>query len=162
MGRKYDELVQTIAPGVDRAARMQCVVDAIWTAFSRAGVSWVGFYLPNARNEDELLLGPRRDKPACSPIGMHGACGRAFRERRALIVRDVADLGNAYIACDPRDRSEVVVPCVEPDGHCWAVLDLDSHATGAFDAEDVRGLTRLLVEAGLTQRDARDDRSPTG
>ena len=47
----------------------------IWSEFgNHCPVSWVGFYF---LGEGEMTLGPRRDKPACSPIGLHGACGRA-------------------------------------------------------------------------------------
>jgi putative methionine-R-sulfoxide reductase with GAF domain len=132
----------------DRAGRMQTFVDRVWSALRTTDVSWIGFYL--WEGGDELRLGPRRDKPACSPIGLHGACGRAFRERRPLIVTNVAHLGAAYIACDPQDRSEVVLPLFEADGTCWGVLDLDSHEPSAFAEPDVRGLQALLSAAGLT------------
>jgi L-methionine (R)-S-oxide reductase len=127
---------------------MIAVVDALWETLHPSGVSWVGFY--SYAGGEELVLGPRRDKPACSPIGLHGVCGRAFRERRAVVVEDVRSLGEHYIACDPLDRSEVVAPCFEPDGTCWGVLDLDSHEPGAFDESDVAGLFRVLRAAGLT------------
>jgi putative methionine-R-sulfoxide reductase with GAF domain len=129
---------------------MQVVVDLLWDALADSGVSWVGFYLPDG--DDALVLGPRRDKPACSPIGLHGACGQAFTQRRIMVVRDVADLGDGYIACDPRDRSEVVVPLFDEAGACWAVLDLDSHDVGAFDESDAEGLVAVLAAAGLTHR----------
>jgi putative methionine-R-sulfoxide reductase with GAF domain len=127
---------------------MQAVVDALWDALKDADVSWVGFYLHTGR--EELVLGPRRDKPTCSPIGLHGACGRAYTSRRPLVVGDVAELGESYVVCDPRDRSEVVIPLLDDDGTCWGVLDLDSHQVGAFDETDVEGLTALLRAAGLT------------
>lgn len=163
--RDYHALADRLRPGVPRAAAMQAVADALWPALSTAGVSWAGFYLHSRHPDrgDELILGPRRDKPACSPIGMHGACGRCFRSGRPLIVTDVANLGDGYIACDPRDRSEVVLPLFElaaaeaGAGPCWGVLDLDSHEPGAFDARDVLGLQRVLEAAGLTaRRDWRD------
>jgi len=134
--------------GLSRNAAMQAFVDLTWQHLHPTGVSWIGFYLHEGR--DELILGPRRDKPACSPIGLHGACGRTFSMRAPLIVRDVADLGPNYIACDPRDRSEVVLPCIDAGGTCWAVLDADSHELAAFDETDVDGLRKLLVIAGLT------------
>ena len=79
---------------------MRAVVDALWEAFRGQGYSWVGFYLkqPAAADNEQLLLGPRRDKPACSSIGLHGACGQAFLSRQTLIVRDVKD----RLACDAR------------------------------------------------------------
>lgn len=128
--------------------RMRAVVDGLWAAFSGQGVSWCGFYLPG-ESQDELVLGPRRDQPACSPIGLGGVCGRAWRERHAVIVRDVAELGEAYVACDPRDRSEVVVPLLDEAGGVRAVLDLDSHELAAFDDSDVEGLRSVLAAAGL-------------
>jgi putative methionine-R-sulfoxide reductase with GAF domain len=127
---------------------MQAVVDALWNGLKDRGVSWVGFYLHEGGKE--LILGPRRDKPACSPIGLHGVCGQAFTQRRPIVVRDVAELGSSYIACDPRDRSEVVVPLFDADGRCWGVLDLDSHEVGTFDEHDAQGLSQVLRAAGLS------------
>ena len=66
-----------------------------------------------------------------------------------VVVRDVRDLGSNYIACDPQDRSEVVIPLFEPDGRCWGVLDLDSHEVGSFGEDDVAGLVQVLRAAGL-------------
>lgn len=150
MTRPYpDELVEQMAQiGGTRDERMRVFVDLVWDALHPTGVSWVGFYLHQGK--DELVLGPRRDKPACSPIGLHGACGRAFLSQKPLVVRDVAELGASYIACDPRDRSEVVLPLLDESGKCWGVLDLDSYNVGAFTDDDVTGLTMLLRQAGLT------------
>jgi L-methionine (R)-S-oxide reductase len=149
MKRSYDAVIQRGAQLTgEREERMRLIVDALWEALRDTGVSWVGFYVHEGG--DELVLGPRRDKPACSPIGLHGACGQVFTSRRPLVVRDVKDLGASYIACDPRDRSEVVVPLLEADGTCWGVLDLDSHAVGSFDEDDVAGLLAVLRAARLT------------
>ena len=150
MSRPYAQITQYLRCSGDHAQRMQAVVDALWEALEGTGVSWVGFYLDHGGG-DELVLGPRRDRPACSPIGLHGACGQTFRQGQALVVHDVRDLGDNYIACDPRDRSEVVIPLLDEGGRCWAVLDLDSHEVGSFDDGDVAGLTRVLRAAGLTR-----------
>jgi putative methionine-R-sulfoxide reductase with GAF domain len=150
--RNYTDLLVTLRAEGDRHERMQSFVDALWPELSRKGISWLGFYLVahDPTRGDEMLLGPRRDKPACSPIGMHGACGRCYLSRRPLVVTDVANLGQGYIACDPRDRSEVVVPLLNADGSCWGVLDVDSFDLGAFAETDVEGLQAVLVAAGLT------------
>lgn len=139
---------------------MRAVVDGLWEAFGiggvagapegSGGVSWAGFYVHSSKRPDELTLSYRRDKPACSPIGMHGACGQCFKARRPLVVTDVARLGAGYIACDPRDRAEVVLPLLNPDGTAWGVLDLDSFDAGAFDVFDALTLARLLHHSGLS------------
>jgi putative methionine-R-sulfoxide reductase with GAF domain len=151
MNRPYAQIVEQLATEGDKQQRMRTLVDVLWKELSPLGVSWVGFYLDEGN--DELVLGPSRNKPACSPIGLHGACGRAFRERRPLVVRDVANLGANYVACDPRDLSEVVIPVFDPDGTCWGVLDVDSFDRDAFDQSDVDGLLTLLRAAELTGTD---------
>ena len=149
--RTYDKLDVQIPPEASREIRMQAVVDALWQAFADQGYSWVGFYLDQPREPDDrrMILGPCRDKPACSPIGLHGACGRALLSRQTLIVRDVAELGDNYIACDPRDKSEIIIPLVDSAGTCWGVLDIDSHEIATFDAADEYGLRNFLRTAEL-------------
>lgn len=148
--RDYTNLLTHLRPAGGVMQRMQLFVDRVWDAFHARGVSWVGFYTIDPQNPQQMLLGPRRDKPACSPIGLHGACGRCLTSARPLVVTDVAHLGAGYIACDPRDRSEVVLPCVIDQGSTWAVLDIDSHEVNAFDVHDALSLSRLLSQMGLT------------
>ncbi len=154
MMRDYGAIAATVAKSLSPDAgfdcRMQIVVDRLWAQLSDTGVSWLGCYL-YAPEQDEMVLGPRRDKPACSPISMHGACGRAFRDNTALIVSDVKELGENYIACDPKDRSEAVLPIHDPGGAPIGVLDLDSFDVGSFDEADVAGLQRVLTAAGLVR-----------
>ncbi len=145
-GREYDSI--PVPMHGTREERMRAVADALWGRFAAAGYSWVGFYTKAAG--DEMVLGPRRDKPACSPIGLHGMCGLSWRERRAVVVGDVRRLGEHYVACDPRDMAEVVVPLLEADGSCWGVLDVDSFEVGAFSTADALGLAGLVERAGLS------------
>ena len=151
--RDYAALVGRVSGADGRAAGMKRVVDCAWHALSGAGVSWIGFYVHEGR--DELVLACCRDKPACSPIGLHGACGRAFLAHRPLIVRDVKALGENYIACDPRDQSEVVLPLLDSDGTCWGVLDVDSYDRAAFSERDADGFELVLRAAGLLAADVR-------
>lgn len=149
MPRRYASLLSRIKPLSGRDAQMQAFVDLLWDALHPTGVSWLGFYVHEGG--DELVLGPRRDKPACSPIGPHGVCGQAFTRRRPIVIRDVKELGENYIACDPRDQSEIVIPLFDESGRCWGVFDMDSYDVGAFTELDVEGLTKLLVESRLTR-----------
>ena len=137
-------LAAAIQPGATLPDRMQLIADEIWREFGEhRPVSWVGFYLLGA---GEMTLGPRRDKPACSPIGLHGACGAAALSGKTVVVRDVRELGAAYIACDPRDLAEIVVPVRARDGRVTGVLDVDSHSVGAFGETDRLALEQIVAE----------------
>ncbi len=138
-----------MSPGADRMARMKAVTDILWRHLQGRGVDWLGFY-EIAEAGNALLLRVCRPKPACSPIGLHGVCGKAWRERAPCVVEDVHALGEDHIVCDPANLSEVVVPCLEPDGSCWGVLDLDSRSLSAFTEADGVGLRQVLLAAGLT------------
>lgn len=145
--------VAAIAHLPSREARMEAFVELWWNAFAALGVSWAGFYVdcPHEPDAQRMILAARRPGPACSPIGIHGACGQALVGRQTLVVRDVADLGAGYIACDPRDRSELVVPCLTAEGQSWGVFDVDSHQVGSFDAIDGAACQELLGLAGLNR-----------
>lgn len=135
---------------------MQWVVDALWEAFHTQGLSWIGFYTKTP-GQDEMLLAVRRDKPACSPIGLNGMCGRAWKKARPVIVDDVSNVpGGDYIACDPLDRSELVIPLLEADGACWGVLDADSYEMRSFDEHDAAEMARLVQAVGLSIPDPTD------
>ncbi|MFZ9692363.1 MAG: GAF domain-containing protein [Phycisphaerales bacterium] len=148
------EAVDAARRGDPRGLTHTAFVDLLWGRLAGTGVSWLGIYLADPRPGNgagparQLLLGARRDKPACSPIGLHGVCGQSFLQDRGIVVRDVLDLGEAYVACDPRDRSEAVVPLRSEDG-VWGVLDLDSHQVGSFSDADLEGLRRCVAAADL-------------
>ncbi len=131
---------------------LQEVVDVAWDALANTGVSWIGFYRYRVEQGD-LVLEACRDRPACSPIGLHGVCGQAHLSQRTRLVDDVAVLGEDYVACDPADRSEMVVPCRRdlPDGTVdHLVLDLDSTECKAFSDMDDRAIRRYLELVGLS------------
>ncbi len=147
MSRDYQSVISQLRS----SSSQQDVVDALWDAFCDKGYCWVGFYIdqPGEADDQRLILGPCRNKPACSPIGLHGVCGQSLTSRQTRIVQDVAELGDNYIACEPNDRSDIVIPCFNSDGTCWGVLDVDSQQVGAFDESDERGLLGVLEAAGL-------------
>lgn len=147
------ELERAIAASMSRDERMQVFVDVLWPHLARAGVSWLGFY-SRAEGAEEMVLEARRDKPACSPIGLHGACGQACLTRTTLVVTDVKKLGEGYVACDPRDQSELVIPLFDGSGACWGVYDADSFDVGSFDERDAAEVRGLLIAVGLTSEAA--------
>ena len=148
--RDYKPVAMALSQiGGDRHRRMREVSDVLWRFFKDFGVSWVGFYEKDPE-ADQMVLGPARDKPACSPIALHGACGMSWSKKRPIIVHDVHNLGEHYIACDPKDRSEVVIPLFNDDGSCWGVLDIDSFDRGAFGEHDVLELRKLMESTALS------------
>jgi putative methionine-R-sulfoxide reductase with GAF domain len=147
--RDFDAIVRSLPAGMQtlsREQRMRLMVDAVWDALHDKGVSWVGFYIdhPDLPDDQRLILGPCRNRPACSPIGLHGVCGQVLRSGKTMIVRDVADLGANYVACDPRDKAEVCIPLFDEKGNVWGVFDVDSWEVGAFGEHDVAGFCRVL------------------
>lgn len=127
-----------------RADRMMReIVDALWESFEGAPYSWCGFYVLSPDGEN-LILGPHRDKPACSPLPLHGVCGQVLRGGKPMLVADVKTLGAAHVECDPKNVTEVAVPVFDKEGKVWAVLDVDSAEAGAFNEMDVRWLDRLV------------------
>jgi GAF domain-containing protein len=69
------------------------------------------------------------------------------------VVPDV-DAFPGHIACDPRTRSEIVLPHLGPDRTPIGALDLDSRLPARFDEEDRAGLHQVL---GLLENNPLDD-----
>jgi putative methionine-R-sulfoxide reductase with GAF domain len=157
--RSATELLTTlrsrVRPSDALEARMRLVTEVYWHAYGLdtpgQNVSWCGFYLKTP-GVDEMTLVCREPKPACSPIGLMGMCGRGWRDRLAYVVRDVRVLGEHYIACDPKDQSELVVPIFDDAGACVGVFDVDSYDVGAFTPEDAETAIAALETTGLLQR----------
>jgi len=102
---------------------------------------WTGFYRVCG---DQLVVGPYIGTVGCLQIELgRGVCGTAAERRETIIVEDVSRFPG-HIACDPNSKSEIVVPVFAPDGALIAVLDVDSDQLNAFDAEDKRGLERIV------------------
>lgn len=144
-----------IAAGASHDERMRLFCDAAWNCFGNdqlgtgRNISWIGFYVIS-NDTSEMLLTHRRNKPACSPIGLQGACGQSWAAAQTLVVTDVAHLGKGYIACDPRDKAELVIPVLEADGTCIGVLDADSYDSHAFTEHDAREFHAALVACNIT------------
>jgi GAF domain-containing protein len=106
-------------------------------------LNWAGTYL---LRDGELVLGPFQGRPACVRIAVgSGVCGAAVSEGATQVVPDVHAFPG-HIACDPRSRSEIVVPIRDGSGEVVAVLDLDSDRPGTFDDDDRAGLESLVAD----------------
>lgn len=108
------------------------------------GHLWTGFYRvvePGVR----LRVGPYQGSLGCLDIDFgRGVCGTAASEQRTVVVPDVHAFPG-HITCDPRSRSEIVVPVFDADGALLAVLDIDSAVPDAFGDADREGLEALVA-----------------
>lgn len=138
---ELDRKFRRMQPTADRL--MRHIVDALWDQFGNNPYSWCGFYTLQPDGE-ALILGAHRDKPACSPLPMHGVCGQVAKSGKAMNVPDVKALGEAHIVCDPRNVSELCLPVYNKDQKLFAVFDVDSTQPNAFDEMDQRWLERIL------------------
>ena len=107
------------------------------------GHLWTGFYRV-IEAEQTLRVGPYQGTLGCLDIAFgKGVCGTAAAEKRTVIVDDIETFPG-HITCDPRSRSEIVVPVFGTDGELIAVLDIDSEQISAFDEDDGAGLEDLM------------------
>lgn len=102
--------------------------------------SWTGFYF--VAGEDELHVGPYQGPVACQVLKGRGVCLHAVATRSPVVVPDVAAFPG-HIACDPRAKSEIVIPLIR-DGRVFAVLDIDSSELRQFSSDDVAPLERIV------------------
>jgi L-methionine (R)-S-oxide reductase len=143
-GAAYAELagqVNVVLEGIDDPiAGMATVAALLHGAFS---FLWTGFYQV-AKPGELLRIGPYQGSLGCLEIPFgKGVCGSAAARRQTVIVDDVA-LFPDHITCDPRSRSEIVIPVFGPTGELIAVLDVDSADLGAFTNEDQIGLEQVV------------------
>ena len=125
----------------DALAGMATVSALLHHAF---GHLWTGFY--RVVEAGKLLrVGPYQGSLGCLEITFgRGVCGTAAAERRTVVVADVHDFPG-HITCDPRSRSEIVVPVFDASGTLIAVLDIDSSVPAAFGDADRDGLEKLVA-----------------
>jgi L-methionine (R)-S-oxide reductase len=140
----YEELrgqVEAVLKGIDDPIAGMATISAL--IHHGFGHLWTGFY--RVAEPDRLLrIGPYQGTLGCMEIAFgQGVCGTAAAERRTVIVEDV-NAFPGHIACDPRSRSEIVVPVIDGDGEMIAVLDIDSDRPSMFGEADRDGLERVV------------------
>ena len=106
------------------------------------GHLWTGFY--RVVSPKLLRVGPYQGTLGCLDIEYgRGVCGTSAAERRTIIVADVERFPG-HITCDPRSKSEIVVPVFDRNDALIAVLDIDSARRAAFDQQDATGLEQIM------------------
>ena len=151
----YDELRSCVAAALagvnDRTAAMATISSLVHHSL---GFLWTGFYRVVAPRK--LLVGPYQGSLGCLEIDFgRGVCGTAAETGEPVIVDDVLQHEN-HITCDPRARSEIVLPVFSSSGELIAVFDVDSDEPGNFSEVDRIGLEQILtwfVDAEDSTRD---------
>jgi GAF domain-containing protein len=155
-GALAEQLEALLTGEPDPIANAANAAAAIWHALP--GLNWAGFYF---LRDDTLVLGPFQGRPACTRIKLGaGVCGAAARDRRSILVPDVAAFPG-HIACDIASRSELVVPLLRANREdqtkeaasegtatkprVIGVLDLDSPDLARFDRQDQTGCETLAA-----------------
>jgi L-methionine (R)-S-oxide reductase len=136
------EIAAVIAGESNVTARYATAASLLAHAFAPR-FFWCGFYVVDAENPRELVVGPYQGTLGCLriPFGK-GVCGAVAVSGETLIVPDV-DAFPGHIACDSRSKSEIVVPVRDRNGTIAAVLDVDSVDLAAFDEIDQAGLEAI-------------------
>ena len=135
---KYNKVIKilestlTSTPPLFAQAKMSLMAAILHSEFKH----WLfcGFYVKT--KPDLLEIGPYQGHVlACSHIKFgKGVCGNVAKEEKTIIVDNVLEFPG-YISCDPKTRSEIVVP-VFHNGQLIAVLDIDSPNLSDFDETD--------------------------
>lgn len=123
----------------DAVAIEATVACLLWETLVQA--NWCGFYRRVA--DRALAVGPYQGTMGCLRIDFgRGVCGRAAQTGAIQIVPDVTKVD--HIACDPRTKSEIVIPVFDHEKTLRAVFDVDSPHLAAFSAGEVDRVTALL------------------
>ena len=133
--------IDSVLEGIDDPiAGMATISALVHHAF---GHLWTGFY--RVVQPGRLLrVGPYQGTLGCLDIEFgKGVCGTAASRATTIIVADVHQFPG-HITCDARSQSEIVVPVFDRGRKLIAVFDIDSERKNTFDADDQRGLERLM------------------
>ena len=130
------ELIEGKSPTLEAAMATVCAV----LHAKMPHHSWTGFYF--VAGEDTLHVGPYQGPVACQVLRGKGVCLHAVETRGPVVIENVHAF-DGHIACDPRSKSEIVVP-LPREGAIVAVLDVDSDRPAQFTKGDIEPLERIL------------------
>jgi L-methionine (R)-S-oxide reductase len=137
--RIYKQLSELLQKTVDIDARMATVSAVLH--YKLGMVFWTGFY---SLKQDELLVKTYQGPLACQTLKKNtGVCWTAVNKKKTIIVPDVHQF-EGHIACDPRAKSEIVVPVHDNYSLITGVLDIDSKVLNRFDETDAVELEKII------------------
>jgi GAF domain-containing protein len=136
--RIYLQLQELLMKTQDIDARMATVSAVLHHKLGM--VLWTGFY---SLKNGELLVKTYQGPLACQQLKKNtGVCWSAVNKQKTVIVPDVHQF-KGHIACDPRAKSEIVVPVRDKNGLITGVLDIDSKVLDRFDTTDATELEKI-------------------
>jgi L-methionine (R)-S-oxide reductase len=136
--RIYLQLHELLGKTQDIDARMATVSAVLHHKLGM--VLWTGFY---SLKNGELLVKTYQGPLACQLLKKNtGVCWSAVNTQKTVIVPDVHQF-KGHIACDPRAKSEIVVPVRDKKGLIIGVLDIDSKVLNRFDNTDAFELEKI-------------------
>jgi L-methionine (R)-S-oxide reductase len=137
--RLHVQLADLLAKSGNTESRMATIVAVLHHHMK--DFFWTGFYL---LKDGELVVQTYQGPLACQVLEKDkGVCWAGINQQKTIIVPDVHRFPG-HIACDPRSKSEIVVPVRNNSGQITGVLDIDSRLTGNFDETDAIGLERIV------------------
>lgn len=138
--RIFKQLAELFQKTRNPLARMASISALLFHKMSH--FSWCGFYL---LTDGELLVGPYQGPLACMKLEKDtGVCWAGINRKETIIITDVRDFPG-HIACDPRSRSEIVIPLFNGTKNPVGVLDVDSIKPDSFNETDARGLEKIIA-----------------
>ncbi|MFV0441299.1 MAG: GAF domain-containing protein [Lachnospirales bacterium] len=106
-------------------------------------INWVGFYLVDKENQNQLVLSYFQGNVACMRINFgKGVCGSAIANNEKYIVDNVHSF-KGHIACDSATNSEIVIP-INVNGEKYGVLDVDSPIESRFTNDEDEALCKVV------------------
>ena len=136
--RIYLQLQELVQKTDNTIARMATISAVLYHKMDN--FCWTGFYL---LLKNELIVGPYQGPLACQMLEKNrGVCWKSINEQQSIIVPDVNKFPG-HIACDPRSKSEIVIPVKNNREDIIGVLDVDSNKLNNFDETDALHLERI-------------------
>ncbi len=137
--RIYDQLSELLPKSNDTLARMATVIAVLHHKMDY--YFWTGFYF---LKDGQLIVGPYQGPVACQELEKgKGVCWTGIQRQEPVIVPDVEQFPG-HIACDPRSKSEIVLPVRNSNNEIIGVLDIDGRELNAFDKTDEQELSRII------------------
>jgi L-methionine (R)-S-oxide reductase len=136
---QLDKLLENVENPISKMATINTLL-----YHKMPGFYWVGNYM--LYPENKLLVGPYQGTLACLELKQNtGVCWAAINSGKTIIVPDVHQF-EGHIACDPKSKSEIVVPILSKTrGPVIGVIDIDSTEINHFDEIDQVWLEKIAA-----------------